>query len=609
MRTVFFDLETASATELYTHGPSFCRLAGYAVDDGPVVLTTDMAHLCAVLRDADRVVAHNAIMFDLAALERWHGLDVGQLIAEGKVRDTLLLARHNDPPFAGHADDRRYNLDAIGKQLFGLGKDLSVSGESTLDELSNKFGGYDQIPVDEPSYRRYLVRDVELLREVAAYLNCDEYVLREHRVIWRLTHISKRGFRVDVVEARRRLVAQQRRVSLLKQRMAQNYGLPTSGTAPQRTKAGIAALEKAFTDCGVEPPRTPKGALATGKDSLGGLLQDHPDNEALVELVETLRALNGERSVTQTTLDHTGSDGRVHPSVDARQTTGRISVTKPGLTVMGKRDRANVLERALLLPDQGDVLIAFDLSQVDARAIAAHCQDAAYVSAFERGKDYHTEMAVELFGDASRRNDAKPVTHATTYGMGAKGLAASAGIGHSEAQALLNKLDGRFPGLARFKKQVRAEAERKHILWNAFGRPMRVQKGREYTTAAAAMGQGTARDLMMEGILRLPEWLLPCLRAIVHDEIVLSVPTDRAEEAETAVMNALQFSFAVADADTPVLVLADKSERGRDWADCYRTEKKAWPEVARAHREQLTCDDIRCTWHTTDNDIKEGSEA
>ena len=206
-------------------------------------------------------------------------------------------------------------------------------------------------------------------------------------------------------------------------------------------------------------------------------------------------------------------------------------------------------------------------------------------------------MAVELFGDASRRNDAKPVTHATTYGMGAKGLAASAGIGQAEAEALLNKLDARFPGLARFKKQVRAEAERKHILWNAFGRPMRVQKGREYTTAAAAMGQGTARDLMMEGILRLPKWLLPCLRAIVHDEIVLSIPTDRAEEADTAVMSALQFSFAINDADVPVLILADKSERGRDWADCYRTEKKSWPEVAREHREQLTCLDEHCTWH------------
>lgn len=609
MSIVYFDIETADADQLYTYGPDFCRLAGYAVNDGPVTLTTDMRELCEVLQTADRLVAHNALSFDLAALNQWHGLDVDRLVDEGRVRDILLLARHNDPPLSGHADARRYNLDALGLRLRGTGKGLSVTGESTLKGLAHGFGGYDQIPVTNPAYRAYLVRDVELLREVAAFMKCDAYGLREHRLMWRLSGISRHGFRVDVDEARRRQSAQQERVAGLKERLVRRYGLPQKGAAPQRSSAGLLALEKAFAACDVEPPRTPKGALATSKGALSTLLEEHPGNELLVELVETLHALNGERSVIQTILDHTGSDGRVHPSVDARQATGRISVTNPGLTVMGKRDRANILERSLLLPDEGDVLVAFDLSQVDARAIAAHCQDAGYVSAFEAGKDYHTEMAIELFGDPSRRNDAKPVTHATTYGMGARGLAASAGIGQVEAQALLDTLDARFPGLARFKQQVRAEAERAHILWNAFGRPMRIEKSKEYTQAPAAIGQGTARDLMMEGILRLPEWLLPRLRAIVHDEIVLSIPEDRADEAEIAVLKALQFSFAVSSDAVAVPVLADKSDRGRDWADCYRSEKKGWPEVARDHRELMTCTELSCTWHTTDNYNKEGSPA
>lgn len=604
MQTVYFDIETADAAGLYTYGPAFCRLAGYAVDDGPVILTTNMEELCAVLRAADRLVAHNAIAFDLAALEHWHGLDVGSMVDEGKVRDTLLLARHNDPPLSGNADARRYNLNALAGRFLSLGKVVSATGESALKGLALEFGGYDRIPPQNPVYREYLVQDVELLRRVSAFLKCDAYALREHRVIWRLNHLTKYGFRTDVPEARRRLAAQQERLAVLHHRLVQVYGLPTGGKAPHRTKNGGIALEKAFAGCSVEPPRTAKGALATGKEALTSLLEENPGNEPLTELVAALHALNGERSVTQTILDHAGSDGRVHPSLDARQTTGRISVTKPGLTVMGKRDRANVLERSLLLPDDGDVLVAFDLSQVDARAIAAHCQDAGYVSAFEPGKDYHTEMAIELFADSSRRGDAKPVTHATTYGMGARGLAAAAGIGLVEAQVLLNTLDSRFPGLARFKQQMRVEAERNHILWNAFGRPMRVEKGKEYTKAPAAMGQGTARDLMMEGVLRLPRWLLPCLRAIVHDEIVLSVPSDRAEEAETAVLKALQFSFTVPGADVAVPILADKSERGRDWADCYRTEKSMWPEVAWNHRELLTCTDESCTWHNRKKEMR-----
>ncbi|PCC26651.1 hypothetical protein CIK75_02195 [Glutamicibacter sp. BW78] len=596
MKTVCFDIETASADELYTYGSGFCRLAGYALGDGPVVLTTDMDELCAVLRSADRVVAHNAIGFDLAALEHWHGLDVGLLVGQGRVRDTLLMARHIDPPLSGSIDARRYGLDAIAKRLDLVGK-LTTGGESTLKGLADEFGGYDAIPTDDERYRAYLVQDVEVLREVSTYLGFDEYLRREHQVMWRLNHITRYGFKVDVGEVQRRLTAQAQRVAVLRESLGRLYGLPTTGKAPQRSKEGIAALERAFVDCGVEPPRTDGGSLATNKDALAALLDEHPDNVALIELVGVLRAISRERSVVQTIGDHTALDGRVHPSVAARQTSGRISVTKPGLTVLGKRDRANVLERSLLLPDAGDVLIAFDLSQVDARAIAAHCQDPAYISAFEPGKDYHTEMAVELFGDPGRRDDAKPVTHATTYGMGAKGLAASAGIGHFEAQSLLNTLDARFPELARFKKEVRTRAERKGLVWNAFGRPVRIRRGSEYTQAPAAIGQGTARDLMMEGVLRLPMWLLPCLRAIVHDEIVLSVPSDLADEAEEAVLRALQFNFRISSGATPVPILAEKSDRGRDWSDCYRSEKDRWPEVDRSHRELSMCDDADCTWH------------
>lgn len=103
-------------------------------------------------------------------------------------------------------------------------------------------------------------------------------------------------------------------------------------------------------------------------------------------------------------------------------------------------------------------------------------------------------MAAELFGDRSCRNDAEPVTHATTYGMGPRGLAAMSGIGEAEARALLRKLCSRFPQLARFKNTVRTEAERRHILYNAFGRPIRIDMSREYTQAPAAIGPGRGQN-------------------------------------------------------------------------------------------------------------------
>lgn len=613
MSIVYLDLETADADRLWDYGPAFVRIAGYAVDAGPVTISTDMRAVVSVIEAASLVVGHNILAFDLPALELYYDLDLTRLVLENRVVDTLLVARQDDPPLPGGADGKRYRLDALCKRVLGQGK-VVADGESILRRLAQEFGGYDRIPTDNDDYRRYLVQDVELVRELAKRLVVDEYLRREHQVMWRLNQLSRVGWRVDVALAHRLVAEQNQRIQAHKRYLHDVYGLPLEGKRPHASKAGKIALESAFRGCGVAPPRTPKGHLATSKSALEDLELQHPTNAELLTLCRTLRAFNGERSVAQTLLDNTGPDNRVHPNVAAVQAFGRFSVTNPGLTVFGKRDRSNMLERSLLLPDEGDVLITVDLSQVDARAMAMHAQDAGYIAALEPGKDLHDEMAAAVFGDEGwdrsghhpRRGDAKAITHATSYGMGASGLAAYAGISVDDAQQQLAALDAQFPQLAAFKTSIREQAQGQ-VLVNAFGRRMRIEPGREYTKAPAAMGQGTARDLMTQGVLRLPEWLLPCLRAIVHDEIVLSIPESRIDEAETAVMEALQFLYRLRPGATAVPVLAALSERGRDWADCYREEKPMWPEVARDHREMSICSDGQCTWHTRDRVATDGS--
>ena len=607
MRDVPLDLETPDAARIWDHGPGFVRLAGYAIDDGPVVTTTDIDSLVALLHEPDVIaVGHNILAFDLPALELYHGLDLNRLVAEGRVVDTMIVAWQNDPPLSGKTDARRYNLDALAKRVLGEGK-VSGDGGSVLKKLAAEFGGFDRIPVNHPEYVRYLVQDVELVRQLSRHLVVDDYVRREHRVLHRLNQISRNGVRVDVALAERMVSEQAVRVEARKRELHERYGLPLDGKAPQRSKVGIAALEKAFADLGVEPPRTKTNALATGKKALEALEAEHPDNAGLLALCGTLRALNGERSTAGTVLRHVRGDGRAHPDIAVGvdedggiQATGRVSVRNPGLTVMGKRARANILERALLLPDEGDVLLPADLAAIDGRSVALHCGDPAYAELFAPGRDLHDEMAAAIFGEGDwvrsvgchhpRRGDAKAISHATNYGMGAGGLARYAGIDIAEAERQLAVLGAKFPGLAAWKNAVREEAKAQ-ILVTAFGRRVRVQPGKEYTQAPAFLGQGTARDILAEGILRLPSWLVPRLRAVVHDELVFSVPVDRVAEARTQILAALQFVV------NGVPILAEVGDPGRDWADCYRSEKPGWPEVARDHRELPDCDDVECRWH------------
>jgi DNA polymerase-1 len=61
------------------------------------------------------------------------------------------------------------------------------------------------------------------------------------------------------------------------------------------------------------------------------------------------------------------------------------------------------------------------------------------------------------------------------------------------------------------------------------------------------------------------------LRAVVHDEVILSVPVDDVDEVERAVVDALSFKWAPTGAEYQVQIEAGLGERrGSNWGDVYR---------------------------------------
>ena len=259
----------------------------------------------------------------------------------------------------------------------------------------------------------------------------------------------------------------------------------------------------------------------------------------------------------------------MYPSIDAGQVTGRLSTTKPGMTVFGSRNERLLKQREMILPDSaGEALISVDLSQIDARCMAAGSGDAAYAALFAPGRDAHTEMAIRVFGDAERRPDAKALGHAANYGMGAKGFAADAGIPVMEAKKQLDRLHFEFPTLEYFKTHLRNHAKALGWIATGFGRRVAVDRAKTYTQAPAAYGQGTARDVFLEGVLNLPQEVLEMIRIFVHDEIVLSVPRDRAEEIKQTVMAAFNAVTLPGKDGVEVPVLSDSAGPAESWAGC-----------------------------------------
>jgi DNA polymerase-1 len=580
-----FDLETGDADDLYKRGAGFVRIGATAADDQPVVPydgpgSTVPRAVAADIRQAKLVTGHNIMAFDLPALVRAEALsmtDVHTMAADGRLFDGLLAGRYLDPPMArdkGVDAVRKYDLGALGEK-YGLGRKLTdVSGE-----LKKKYGGWDAIPIDDSedgrAFKAYMVQDVELSRRLSSKIleelggSLPEYLVREHRVAAIAAQISLNGFLVDVPELDRRVeqVNETKRGSL--EWLAANAGVPLTDAkgkaykSPLASNGGKAAVEEAFLAAGATSfwRTANSGQFDMSGEHMRHLASEYAHLPQVREIAKNIYRIVGARSVYQTARDHLAPDNRVHPKISFEQATGRWSVTKPGLTVFGKRGGRHV-ERAVFLPDPGEVLISADLDQVDMRALAGLSQDQAYIEMLKTD-DPHSEIALALFGDVARREDAKAIGHGWNYGRGIKAISEGADIDPTLVRRFDTSMRERFPRLVEWQAEVRAIAESGALLDNGFGRLMRADPQRAHTQAPALMGQGAARDLMMTGLLNLPTELLPMLRAQIHDEVILSVPADRVEEISRTVVEAFSFDWR------GVPIRAGVSKPGTDWSVCY----------------------------------------
>lgn len=642
MHVLAFDIETGAAEELHSFGPGFIRLCGWSdvTGNNPVNISTDPAEMTAALLAADAVTAHNGINFDLMALasQGFVTFDQYEQLAR-KTFDTLLVARHLDPVAAKGAQANgyyrlgetaeRYGLDGKDEVDFEGKRDIvrRIKGDayankmkpgkvadarfSVLKILADLYGGYHLIPQDDPDYRRYLVKDVRaqsgLFRVLSALVKDEpaasqRYLRREHYTGTAMGRVTLEGARVDVDLNMKRWSEGQQRLEDGKQLLHERHGMPLEGKKPHTTNPGKAAFRAAILSTGISEealdanwPTNKDGSLSTSKDVLNQMIsvfdQRKPD---AAELCRTILAMNGERTVYGTIQDHTVA-GRVHPYIGPDQASGRWSMKDPGLTVLGKRG-GKARERAVILADTDDeVLVAIDADQVDARVVAAECQDPEYMKLFAPGMDLHSEVAWRVWSDPSKhaadctgpgtgqpvkcrcelRDRAKVFGHGFSYGLGANGMARQHGVDVAVAQGFIQGMTEAFPRLAEWKAEVREAAgalgfdeeapanDSYRILHTWAGRPVRVERNRAYTQATALLGQGGTRDVMAEAILRLPPQIRRRIRAVIHDEIVISLPKDNAQQVAQDIADGMAFDLK------GIRITFGCSRVSRSWAGCY----------------------------------------
>lgn len=473
-RTLFYDTEGYSAGREIELGPrKYVRLFQYAWDDGPVHLTSDYDEMLSLIREADYIVAHNQLSYDLTALFGYESLEPLYMAMNRKVIDTFYVANllTPAPPFfrmlSGAAASE--TTDPVGHAMRWLSLDnlcfqFGLEGKiGDLKEIAKKYNPpgtkvadleYGLIPLEDEEFRAYSVQDVIAVRSLYHYLLSEikrqdypgEYIWREMEALSAIVgQIHRNGIKVDVEFAEARIAQQEKRKVELMAKLVAEYDFPQTGKSPWASADGKAATLRALADFGFTPentpewPRTPTGAPKLGgKDLL--LFTEGTDAE---DFVRTLGELKGQRSTAQLVLDNLKPDGRVHPDITALQRSSRFSFTRPGVTIFGDRTEELKQDKAIFRAEEGNVMAGFDYSSADARAMAALSGDEEYARRFEtdpEGNDLHdghnlTGEAVFgadiYYGDLPRTKESKPFLrpvakvygHSMNYAIGAYKLA------------------------------------------------------------------------------------------------------------------------------------------------------------------------------------------
>jgi hypothetical protein len=161
-------------------------------------------------------------------------------------------------------------------------------------------------------------------------------------------------------------------------------------------------------------------------------------------------------------------------------------------------------------------------------------------------------------------------TRLSDYGLGADVIAAVAAKleehGHvklgehaDKVDDVLAALDAAAPGFAAFSRDLRNGVQSGAVpYWlHASGRETWYPRTEPHKAPNYTI-QSTARELLADALLRWGEtWWGRCPLVPIHDELVVMVPADEAEEAATALPQVMATSLPVRGSDLVVPIVAE----------------------------------------------------
>lgn len=486
-------------------------------------------------------VAHNS-PFDWQFIAEHTGYEVPW----ERLHDTLTLARLHDPT----ADNR---LKPLNRRY--VDKQAAV-GQQELDEgMSANCWTWATVPIDFPPYWIYAsldpVETVHLFPHLISRIEttCPEAYSLERAANRLCTKMMRKGMLLDVPYVESSISDFDAKSSQIRGWLKSAHKITSPKSSAQIAKALEALGQKIlfYTD---------KGAPQFDKDALG-FYEKFGENTAVRQLAQYIRAVRHLEDIrdrySAKFLELRDSHDILHCNINVMGArTGRMSVSDPALQQLPRDDK---MIRGSFIPRPGYVLISCDLDQVEARILAHLSEDPGLIAAFHEadtvGPDFFTLVSRTLYDDPTlaktdpRRQLTKNSVYAKAYGGGQEKIVQTSGASPEQVAHFDHMFDTRFPGMRKLMNRLEGDAraafrarERGGVRLSD-GRFLPCDKGKEYAALNYNI-QGEAALYFKKCLVNMDAaGLTDMLRLVVHDEAILEVPIDQADEVLKVVQDCM----------------------------------------------------------------------
>lgn len=310
-------------------------------------------------------------------------------------------------------------------------------------------------------------------------------------------------------------------------------------------------LYDVLMDLNVDPsiiPRTEKGNPQLNKYVLQDLAEQHHISiiQKILDFRQCEKLLN---TYAIGIYDQVDIADKAHGSINQTEaTTGRMSITKPALQTLPKRNKSI---RKMFIPDDGYTLWFMDLDQVEYRLFSHYAKIPGLIEQINNGYDVHAATAATLFnkdldelvqkvhqGDdeaTALRSRAKTLNFALIYGMGNQALANDLKIPVSEATEIKQRYFAQMPEARTFINTVYNVIKVRGYIKNFYNRRRRLNTDECYKGPNSLI-QGCAADYIKHKMVDIYKFLKynnyrTHLVNVVHDEIVIQIANDERQIA------------------------------------------------------------------------------